>query len=229
MTKIRKMYIDIEVTYCGDINPNKSQEDRERFFKDYVNWKFFTERCQNGKKIEYQGIIGILVLEFEVDENTQVHKIINKKFVQLIGREITKERLMKELDGVNEIIGYHCRTKPSGEKGYVGFDFGIIGAQLGVILDELDGIKCTDLELLCHSAGMYGGLKKVEMLVPGIPPRKSGVMNGEEEEKLLLDIAVETDENKKKELWDKAKRYNREDTTNLVYIEHYLKKLKIIE
>lgn len=226
--RYKKAYIDIEVNYIGDIDPDNSQEDKERFFRDYKNWKFFAEKECNGKKVQYQGIIGLLVLDFEIDEQTQVHKLLGKKFVQLIGKEITKEILMKELNGINEIIGYHCRTKPN-NKGYVGFDFGIIGEQLGVVLDELPGVKSTDLELLAHSAGMYGGLKGVEMQVPNVPPRKSGISNGAEEEKLLLDIAVCDDENKKLEMWKKAKLYNHEDVVNLVYIEQYLRKIKMTE
>ncbi len=229
MTRVIKAYLDIEATYCGDINPGGSQEDRNRFFKDYPNWKFYCEKQYNGKKIEYCGIIGILILEFELNEATNVYKIISKRFTQLIGKEITKERLMKELDGITEIIGYHSRTKSGGPKGYTGYDFGVINGQLGVVLDELPGIGCVDLELLAHGAGMYGGLKAVEMQVPSVPPRKSGVADGAEEEKLLHEIAYCDDEIKRKEMWKKAKRYNREDVVNLVFIEQYLRKLKMAE
>lgn len=226
--KLRKAYIDIETMYNGDIDPDKSQEERKKFFRDYEHWKFCCDAQRNGKKVEYQGIIGILVLDFDVDEN-KIHKLLDKKFVQLIGKGVTKERLMKELDGMNEIIGYHCRTRPSGPKGYTGYDFGVIRAQLGVVLDELPGVECIDLELLCHSAGMYGGLKKVELQIPSIPPRRSGIKDGAEEEKLLLDIACEDDDIKKKEMWKKAKMYNHEDVVNLVYIEQYLRKIKMTE
>lgn len=228
-TRIRKAYIDIESTYCGNINPDESQEDRDRFFKDYPNWRFFAERRYNGKKIEYCGIIGILILDFELDETTNIYKVMDKRFVQLIGKEITAERLMKELDGITDIIGYHCRTKASGPKGYTGYDYGVIKAQLGITLDELPGVRSIDLELLAHGAGMYGGLKEVERQIPSVPPRRSEVANGEEEEKLLYDIAACEDEVKKKEMWKKAKMYNREDVVNLVFIEQYLRKLKIVE
>lgn len=229
MVRIRKAYIDIEATYCGNINPDGSQEDKDRFFKDYPNWRFFAEKQYNEKKIEYCGIIGILVLDFELDETTNVYKVVGKRFTQLIGKEITKERLMKELDGITEIIGYHSRTKPSGPKGHTGYDFGVISGQLGVILDELPGVKSIDLELLAHSAGMYGGLKGVEMQIPSVPPRRSGITNGEEEEKLLHEIAVCENEVKRKDMWKKAKQYNREDVVNLVFIEQYLKKIKMTE
>jgi len=229
MTMVRKAYLDIEATYCGDINPDGSQEDRNRFFKDFHNWKFYCERQYNEKKIEYCGIIGILILDFELNETTNVYKVVGKRFTQLIGKEITKERLMNELDGITEIIGYHSRTKPGGLKGYIGYDFGVINGQLGTILDDLPGVKSTDLELLAHSAGMYGGLKMVEMQVPSVPPRKSGIADGAEEEKLLHEIGCCEDEVKRKEMWKKAKQYNREDVVNLVFIEQYLRKLKMAE
>jgi len=227
--KVRKAYVDVEVTYCGDINPDGSQEDRDKFFKDFQNWKFFAEKLHEGKKVEYSGIIGILVLDFELNEEANIHKIVDKKFVQLIGKEITRERLMKELDGITEIIGYHCRTKPGGKSGYIGYDYGVIAAQLGMVLDDLPGVESTDLELVAHGAGMYGGLKSVEMQVPSVPPRKSGVADGAEEEKLLHEVACCEDNVKRKELWKKAKMYNREDVVNLVFIEQYLRKLKIVE
>ncbi len=225
MRRIRKVYFDIEATYVGQIDP---EEDRNGFFKDYENWKFFCEKECNGKKVQYQGIVGILILDFDYNENTDVYKLINKNFVQLVGEEITKERLLKELEGMTDIIGYHCRTKPNW-KGYTGYDFGVIDGQFGVVLDDLPGVKCTDLELLAHDAKMYGGLKVVEKLVPSVPKRKSGVEDGAGEETLLLEIASCEDEDKKKELWKKALTYNREDVFNLVHIEKYLKKLKIVE
>lgn len=229
MIRIRKAYLDIEATYCGDINPDISQENKDRFFKDYPNWRFFAEKQHNGRKVEYCGILGILVLDFELDEMTNVYKVIDKKFVQLIGKEITKEGMMKELGRITEVIGYHCRTKPGGPKGYTGYDYGVIRDQLGITLDELAGVKSLDLELLAHSAGMYGGLKAVEMQIPSVPLRKSGIADGAEEEKLLHEIAACENEVKKKGLWKKARQYNREDVVNLVFIEQYLRKLKITE
>lgn len=217
--KWKKVYLDIEATYTGPIDP---EQNRDGFFKDFQNWKFYAEKEHNGKKVEYKGIIGILVVNFDIDENTNVYKVESKKSVQLTGKGCTKENLMKYVDGANEIIGYHCRSKPN-RKGYIGYDFPVIYAQLGIMLDDLPGVKCIDLELLAHNANMYGGLKEVEKKVPGIPPRTSGVANGLEEEKLLLECAACEDEEKRKEMWKKAKRYNMEDVYNLVFIEHYLR------
>lgn len=224
---IKKAYIDIEAIYCGDIDPDKSQDDKTKFFRDFENWKFFAEKEYNGNNIVCSGMIGVLLLELDFDKKTNIHRLINKRFIQLIGKDCNRENLMKELDNVTEVLGYHCRTKPSGQKGYIGYDFGVIGAQLGIILDEQ--FKCIDLELLAHSVGMYGGLKKLELLIPTIIPRKSGVKDGLEAVKLLLDIASENDKIKKKEMWKKVKMYNREDVVNLVYIEQYLRKIRVIE
>jgi hypothetical protein len=229
MTNVKKAYVDIEATYCGDIDPDRSREDKEKFFRDFPNWKFYCEKEHKEKKVRYQGILGILILEFDYDENTGLYKFLDKRFVQLKGPEITKEKLMGEIQGVNEIIGYHCRTKPAGPKGYIGYDFGVIGSQLGIILDEIPGVKCIDIELLAHGAQMYGGLKAVEMMVPTVPTRKSGIEDGKEVEKLLHDIAACDNEGKKKQMWKKALRYNREDVFNLVFIEQYLRKLRITE
>ncbi len=229
MKKIKKAYIDIEATYCGNINPDESKEDRNKFFKDFPNWKFYCEKQFNEKTVKYSGIIGILTLDFDFDEQSDIFKIKDKKFVQLIGEDINSERLMKELEGVTEIIGYHCRTKPSGPKGYIGYDYGVIEAQLGVVLDEMPGVLSTDLELLTHNAGIYGGLKQIELQIPSVPPRRSGVTDGKEEEKLLHEIAACEDEVKRKMMWKKVKQYNKEDVINLVFIEQYVRKLKIAE
>lgn len=225
MRRIRKIYFDIEAGYVGQIDPDK---DRNGFFKDYENWKFFCEKEYDGKKVQYQGIVGMLIIDFDFDENTDVYNLINMNFVQLIGEEITKERLLEELDGMTEIIGYHCRTKPNW-KGYTGYDFGVINGQFGIVLDDLPGVKCTDLELLAHEARMYGGLKSVEKQIPSVPKRRSGIEDGAEAEQMLLEIASCEDENKKKELSKKVLTYNQEDVFNLVHIEQYLKGIKIAE
>ena len=223
---LRKAYLDIEATYIGDYSIDKDDE-RDKCFKDYKNWVFHTDVQYNGKNIKYTGIIGMLIIDFDVNEHTQVHKIVNSRFVQLIGEKCNKENLMKELDGINEILSYHGRTKPD-HKGHVGYDFGVLAAQLGIVLDELPNVKSIDLEFDCHRAGMYGGLKGAEKLIPMIPPRKSGVIDGAEEEAILYEIAACEDEQKKAKLWKKAKRYNREDVLALPIIEKYVRKVKIV-
>lgn len=226
--RLRKAYIDIEATYIGEYDID-SDTERDKCFKDYKNWIFYGDKEHNGKIVKYQGMVGILTVDFEVDEKTKVHKLIDKKFVQLIGKNVTKDNLMKELGEINEVIGYHCRTKPGGKYGYTGYDFGVVGAQLGIILDELPGVGCTDIELLAHRAEMYGGLNGAEMHVPTVPPRSSGINNGAEIDKLLLDVAAETDNTRKREMWKRARQYNREDIFNLVDIEQYLTNIKMAE
>ena len=79
--KYKKAYVDIEATYTGEYDIDKDEE-RDKCFRDYKNWMFCCETEHNGKKVGYQGIIGMLILWFEVDENMHIHKLIDKKFVQ---------------------------------------------------------------------------------------------------------------------------------------------------
>ncbi len=224
--KLRKAYIDIESSYVGDYSFD-DPEERNLAFKDYENWVFSREKEYDGKMVEYGGMIGILVVDFDVDESTKIHNIIDSRLVQLIGKECCAERLMKELEGINEVVSYHGRTKPN-YKGYVGYDFGVIAAQMGIILDELPDVKSLDLELDCQRIGLYGGLKKIEGKIPGFPPRKSGIDDGAKAEKILYDIAHSEDENKKAELWKKLKQYNKEDVLALPIIERYVRDVKMV-
>lgn len=94
-------------------------------------------------------VIGILVIDGARDS-----------FYQLVGEDISKDRLMKVLEGVERIVTYNGRSIPDKVKRRVGFDFPVIGAQLGVVLDEM--FTHTDLVPLCWKCGLYGGQKKVE-------------------------------------------------------------------
>ncbi len=225
--KLRKAYIDIESSYIGDYSFDKSPEEKNLAFKDYGNWTFSCEKECDGKKVEYSGIIGILIIDFDVDETTRIHKIVDSRLVQLIGKDCCAEILMKELEGINEIVSYHGRTKPN-YKGYTGYDFGVIAAQTGIVLDELPDVKSIDLELDCQRIGLYGGLKRVEYKIPGMPSRKSGVEDGSEAEKMLYEIARCDDENRKAELWKKLKQYNKEDVLALPIIERHVRNVKMV-
>ena len=57
-------------------------------------------------------------------------------FVQLVGRNATKDNLMQVLQGAERIVTYNGRSIPDSVKGYVGFDFPVIAAQMGVVLDK---------------------------------------------------------------------------------------------
>lgn len=70
---------------------------------------------------------------------------------------------MKALEGVERILTYNGRSIPDSVKGYIGFDFPVIAAQLRVVLDR--EFKHVDLCPLCWKAGLWGGQKAVEEAV----------------------------------------------------------------
>ena len=94
-------------------------------------------------------ILGVRVVTGERDE-----------FTQLIEPNITKAALLMLLDGVDRIITYNGRSIPDNVKGRIGFDFPVIAARMGVVLDR--EFEHTDLVPECWSRGLYGGQKKVE-------------------------------------------------------------------
>jgi len=81
-------------------------------------------------------------------------------FLQLVGEQITKAKLMQALGGVKRIVTYNGRSVPDKVKRHVGFDFPVIAAQLGVVLDRV--FPHTDLCPECWKAGLWGGQKAVE-------------------------------------------------------------------
>lgn len=94
-------------------------------------------------------VIGIRIVEGAGDS-----------FLQLVGRDITKATLMTALEGIERMVTYNGRSVPDAVKGHVGFDFPVIAAQLGVVLDK--EFKHTDLCPECWKAGLWGGQKAVE-------------------------------------------------------------------
>ncbi|MHB8652284.1 MAG: ribonuclease H-like domain-containing protein [Terriglobia bacterium] len=82
-------------------------------------------------------------------------------FIQLVGDQITKAAVMSALAGTKRLFTFNGRSIPDKVKGYTGFDFPVIAAQLGVVLDR--EFEHTDLCPECWKAGLYGGLKKVEL------------------------------------------------------------------
>ena len=114
----------------------------------YVGNFPFPKLCQDHKHHRLT-IIGIRILDGP-----------NDFFVQLVGDEINKASLMKALEGVGRIVSYNGRSIPDKQKGYVGFDFPVIKAQLGVVLDTV--FPHVDLCPLCWKANLWGGLKAVE-------------------------------------------------------------------
>jgi uncharacterized protein YprB with RNaseH-like and TPR domain len=84
-------------------------------------------------------------------------------FVQLVGEEATREALLAVLAGVERIVTYNGRSIPDDVKGSTGFDFPVIAAQLGVVLDKT--FKHLDLCPACWKVGLWGGQKAVEEML----------------------------------------------------------------
>jgi uncharacterized protein YprB with RNaseH-like and TPR domain len=157
--------------------------------------------CKNHKIT----VIGVRIVEGEKDA-----------FIQLVGDEATRSALMAVLVGVERIVSYNGRSIPDDVKGYTGFDFPVIAAQLGVVLDRT--FKHLDLCPACWKAGLWGGQKAIEEML-GLKrelPGKDGKWAGEtwkkyqdtRNEGLLKDLLT----------------YNREDVFMLRRIEEALER-----
>ncbi len=150
-------------------------------------------------------VIGIRVLEGERDT-----------FLQLVGREISRESLMKALEGVERLLTYNGRSIPDKVKGYIGFDFPVIAAQLGAVLDS--EFKHVDLCPLCWKAGLWGGQKAVEQAL-GLK-RKLSDKDGAWADRTWKQYEVSKDDR----LLDELLAYNKEDVYMLRRIEEALAK-----
>jgi uncharacterized protein YprB with RNaseH-like and TPR domain len=113
----------------------------------YTDQRLFRD-CKNHKIT----VIGVRIVEGAKDA-----------FIQLIGEEATREVLMAVLAGVERIVTYNGRSIPDEVKGYTGFDFPVIAAQLAVVLDR----TFTHLDLCpeCWKAGLWGGQKAIEEML----------------------------------------------------------------
>jgi hypothetical protein len=109
-----------------------------RLFKDFGNHQIT--------------VIGIRILDGARDS-----------FIQLVGKDVTLQNLTQALAGVERIVTYNGRSIPDHVKGYIGFDFPVIAAQLGVVLDK--EFQHLDLCPLCWKANLWGGLKAVEQML----------------------------------------------------------------
>jgi uncharacterized protein YprB with RNaseH-like and TPR domain len=137
-------------------------------------------------------------------------------FFQLVAEEATREALLAVLEGVERIVTYNGRSIPDEVKGYIGFDFPVIAAQLGVVLDKV--FKHLDLCPACWKAGLWGGQKAVEEML-GLKrelPGKDGKWADETWKKYVATRA----ERFLKELLT----YNREDVFMLRRIEEALER-----
>jgi uncharacterized protein YprB with RNaseH-like and TPR domain len=127
------------------------------------------------------------------------------KFIQLVGDDITAERLLKLLDGVSTIHTYNGSR----------FDLPFINIHLKVNLAREFG-HC-DLMYHCWRHNLYGGLKSVERQL-GIKRRLKG-MNGYEAVRLWWRYVNDYDEYALNTLLE----YNREDVVNLKTLKERLK------
>ena len=127
---MRVAYLDIETNYVGSYT---SADDR--FFRDSKNHLIT--------------VLGVRLIDKDNDE-----------FVQLFDKEVTKARLVQVLDGTKKIVTYNGRSIPDPIKRRVGFDFPVIAAQLGIVLDK--EFEHLDLCPECWKRNLYGGQKKVE-------------------------------------------------------------------
>jgi uncharacterized protein len=125
----------VRVCYL-DIETNYiGQYEDQRLFSDCVNHQII--------------VLGVRIVDGDDDE-----------FVQLVAEEVTKSELLRVIRGVQRIVTYNGRSIPDRVKGRIGFDFPVIEAQLGIVLDKK--FKHTDLVPECWKRGLYGGQKKVE-------------------------------------------------------------------
>lgn len=126
------------------------------------------------------------------------------RFIQLVGDDITAERVLESLDGVGTIHTYNGSR----------FDLPFINSHLKVDLTQEFG-HC-DLMYSCWRRNLYGGLKSVEKQL-GIKRRLQD-MNGYEAVRLWWRYVNDYDENALKTLLE----YNREDVVNLKTLKELL-------
>ena len=134
----------------------------------------------------------------------------SERFVQLVGDEVTAERLLAALEGVDVIHTYNGSR----------FDLPFIQAYLGVDLTE--GFEHCDLMFDCWQNNLYGGLKHVERCL-GIPRRLKEV-NGYEAVRLWWRYINDYDEDALKTLCE----YNREDVVNLKTLKEKLRPGRLV-
>jgi uncharacterized protein YprB with RNaseH-like and TPR domain len=157
--------------------------------------------CKNHKIT----VIGVRILDGEKDA-----------FVQFVGDEATREALLTVLSGAERIVTYNGRSIPDNVKGYTGFDFPVIAAQLGVVLDKT--FKHLDLCPACWRAGLWGGQKAIEEML-GLKRELPG-KDGKWADDTWKNYQATRNERFLKELLT----YNREDVFMLRRIEEALER-----
>jgi len=122
---------------------------------------------------------------------------VEEKFIQLVGEEITKNNLLKALEGVEIIYTYNGK----------GFDLPFIKEHVGIELTEC--FKHRDLMYDCWNKNLYGGFKKVEEAL-GIERESKGI-DGRIAVDLWHRYKIFGDE----ESLSSLLKYNKEDVMNL--------------
>jgi uncharacterized protein YprB with RNaseH-like and TPR domain len=126
------------------------------------------------------------------------------RFVQLVGEEITRENLLKALDGADTIFTYNGRR----------FDIPFIRDRLDLDLET--EFRHHDLMYDCWENNLYGGFKSVEQQL-GIPRLLTGI-SGFEAVVLWWKYKSAGD----REALDMLLEYNREDVVNLSALRRIL-------
>ena len=128
----------------------------------------------------------------------------DSRLVQLVGEEVTRDRLLDALEGAGTIFTYNGS----------GFDLPFIRAQLGVDLDKI--FHHHDLMHDCWRNNLYGGFKAVEQQL-GIPRQLKG-MSGRDAVFLWWKYQNEGDRDSLAQLL----QYNGEDAGNLKILREKL-------
>ena len=125
-------------------------------------------------------------------------------FVQLVGEEITAEKLLTALEGTQIIYTYNGSR----------FDLPFIRSRLGINLAEL--FTHCDLMYHCWRNDLHGGLKGVERQL-GIPRRLQEI-NGYQAVRLWWRYVNDYDQ----DALDTLLEYNKEDVINLKTLKELL-------
>jgi len=189
-------YLDIETDYVGPFND-------KRLFRDYKNHDIT--------------ILGLRILDAQPDGAPGAERETDDRFFQFVGEDLSRETLLLTLGGVGRIVTYNGRSLPDDVKRSVGFDFPVIAAQFGIVLDR--EFEHIDLVPECWRRGLYGGLKEVERKL-GLErelPGKDGLW--------ATQIWRKYRETREQKLLDEVLLYNREDVYMLRAVELKLRNI----
>jgi len=127
--------------------------------------------------------------------------------VQIVGQEITAEKLSEILNGVETIYTYN------GSK----FDLPTIKKHLDINLEEL--FNCHDLMYDCWTCNLYGGLKVVEKQL-GISRDSEGI-----DGMIAMELWADYVNYDNKESLQTLLNYNKDDIMNLEILRKKLEKI----